>query len=68
MNMLVIFRVAFRRSRATRSLCADDAGNHHRCLGQVITPWSASVRGAQASIQEQIASVGTNLLFVGRAR
>ncbi len=64
MNLLVIFRVAF------RALTRNKMRSSLTMLGIVIGVAAVIImvsigQGAQASIQEQIASVGTNLLFVG---
>ncbi|HQR32769.1 MAG TPA: ABC transporter permease [Blastocatellia bacterium] len=63
MNFLVIFRVAF------RALARNKMRSALTMLGVIIGVASVIAmvsigQGAQASVQEQIASVGTNLLFV----
>jgi putative ABC transport system permease protein len=64
MNLLMIFKVAF------RALARNKMRSILTMLG-IIIGVSAVIamvsigQGAQASVQEQIASVGTNLLFVG---
>jgi len=64
MNILMIFRIAF------RALARNKMRSVLTMLG-IIIGVSAVIamvsigQGAQASVQEQIASVGTNLLFVG---
>jgi putative ABC transport system permease protein len=64
MNLLVIFRVAF------RALARNKLRSVLTMLG-IIIGVSAVIamvsigQGAQASVQEQIANVGTNMLFVG---
>jgi putative ABC transport system permease protein len=64
MNLLMIFKVAFRalsrnKMRSVLTMLGIIIG-----VGAVIAMVSIG-QGAQASVQEQIASVGTNLLFVG---
>jgi putative ABC transport system permease protein len=64
MNILVIFRIAF------RALARNKMRSALTMLGIVIGVSSVIAmvsigQGAQASVQEQIANVGTNLLFVG---
>ena len=63
MNFLIIFRVAF------RALARNKMRSALTMLGVIIGVASVIAmvsigQGAQASVQEQIASVGTNLLFV----
>ncbi len=64
MNLFMIFRIAF------RALARNKMRSVLTMLG-IIIGVSAVIamvsigQGAQASVQEQIASVGTNLLFVG---
>ncbi len=63
MNFLVVFRVAF------RALARNKMRSALTMLGVIIGVASVIAmvsigQGAQASVQEQIASVGTNLLFV----
>ncbi len=63
MNFLVIFRIAF------RALARNKMRSALTMLGVIIGVASVIAmvsigQGAQASVQEQIASVGTNLLFV----
>ncbi len=63
MNILVIFRIAF------RALARNKMRSALTMLGVIIGVASVIAmvsigQGAQASVQEQIASVGTNLLFV----
>jgi putative ABC transport system permease protein len=64
MNMLVIFRVAFRALSRNKMRSALTMLGIIIGVSAVIAMVSVG-QGAQASIQEQIASVGTNLLFVG---
>jgi len=64
MNMLVIFRVAFRALARNKMRSALTMLGIIIGVSAVIAMVSVG-QGAQASIQEQIASVGTNLLFVG---
>ncbi len=64
MNILVIFRIAF------RALARNKMRSALTMLGIVIGVAAVIAmvsigQGAQASVQAQIASVGTNLLFVG---
>jgi putative ABC transport system permease protein len=64
MNMLVIFKIAF------RALARNKMRSALTMLGIVIGVSAVIAmvsigQGAQALVQEQIASVGTNLLFVG---
>jgi putative ABC transport system permease protein len=64
MNILVIFRIAF------RALARNKMRSALTMLGIVIGVSAVIAmvsigQGAQASVQEQIANVGTNLLFVG---
>src|SRR5262245_46229500 len=64
MNILMIFKVAF------RALARNKMRSALTMLGIIIGVASVIAmvsigQGAQASVQEQIASVGTNLLFVG---
>ncbi len=64
MNLLMIFRIAFRalarnKMRSALTLLGIIIG-----VAAVIAMVSIG-QGAQASVQEQIASVGTNLFFVG---
>jgi putative ABC transport system permease protein len=64
MNLFMIFRIAFRalarnKMRSILTMLGIIIG-----VGAVIAMVSIG-QGAQASVQEQIASVGTNLLFVG---
>jgi putative ABC transport system permease protein len=64
MNILMIFKIAFRalsrnKMRSVLTMLGIIIG-----VGAVIAMVSIG-QGAQASVQEQIASVGTNLLFVG---
>src|SRR5262249_6510212 len=64
MNVLVIFRIAF------RALARNKMRSALTMLGIVIGVSAVIAmvsigQGAQASVQEQIANVGTNLLFVG---
>ncbi len=64
MNLFVIFRIAF------RALARNKMRSALTMLGIVIGVSAVIAmvsigQGAQASVQEQIASVGTNLLFVG---
>ena len=64
MNILVIFRIAF------RALARNKMRSALTMLGIVIGVSAVIAmvsigQGAQAAVQEQIASVGTNLLFVG---
>jgi putative ABC transport system permease protein len=64
MNVLVIFRIAF------RALARNKMRSALTMLGIVIGVSAVIAmvsigQGAQASVQAQIASVGTNLLFVG---
>ncbi|HEY8460609.1 MAG TPA: ABC transporter permease [Blastocatellia bacterium] len=64
MNIIVIFRIAF------RALARNKMRSALTMLGIVIGVSAVIAmvsigQGAQASVQEQIASVGTNLLFVG---
>ncbi|HKQ73380.1 MAG TPA: ABC transporter permease [Blastocatellia bacterium] len=64
MNIFVIFRIAF------RALARNKMRSALTMLGIVIGVSAVIAmvsigQGAQASVQEQIASVGTNLLFVG---
>jgi putative ABC transport system permease protein len=64
MNLFMIFRIAFRalarnKMRSVLTMLGIIIG-----VGAVIAMVSIG-QGAQASVQEQIASVGTNLLFVG---
>ncbi len=64
MNIFVIFRIAF------RALARNKMRSALTMLGIVIGVAAVIAmvsigQGAQASVQEQIASVGTNLLFVG---
>jgi putative ABC transport system permease protein len=64
MNLLMIFRIAFRalgrnKMRSALTMLGIIIG-----VAAVIAMVSIG-QGAQASVQEQIASVGTNLLFVG---
>src|SRR6266511_1859454 len=62
MNILVIFRIAFRalaRNKMRSALTMLVIG-----ISAVIAMVSIG-QGAQAQVQEQIANVGTNLLFVG---
>ena len=63
MNFLIVFRVAF------RALARNKMRSALTMLGVIIGVASVIAmvsigQGAQASVQEQIASVGTNLLFV----
>ena len=63
MNILVIFRIAF------RALARNKMRSALTMLGVIIGVASVIAmvsigQGAQASVQEQIASVGTNLLFI----
>jgi putative ABC transport system permease protein len=64
MNIILIFRIAF------RALARNKMRSALTMLGIVIGVSAVIAmvsigQGAQASVQEQIASVGTNLLFVG---
>jgi putative ABC transport system permease protein len=64
MNIIVIFRIAF------RALARNKMRSALTMLGIVIGVSAVIAmvsigQGAQASVQEQIANVGTNLLFVG---
>src|SRR5499426_681351 len=64
MNILVIFRIAF------RALARNKMRSALTMLGIVIgvsavIAMVSNSQGAQAQVQEQIANVGTNLLFVG---
>jgi len=64
MNLLVIFRIAF------RALARNKMRSALTMLGIVIGVSAVIAmvsigQGAQAQVQEQIANVGTNLLFVG---
>src|SRR5262249_58149985 len=64
MNIFVIFRIAF------RALARNKMRSALTMLGVVIGVAAVIAmvsigQGAQASVQAQIASVGTNLLFVG---
>jgi putative ABC transport system permease protein len=64
MNMIVIFRIAF------RALARNKMRSALTMLGIVIGVSAVIAmvsigQGAQAQVQEQIANVGTNLLFVG---
>jgi putative ABC transport system permease protein len=64
MNILLIFRIAF------RALARNKMRSALTMLGIVIGVSAVIAmvsigQGAQASVQEQIANVGTNLLFVG---
>src|SRR5262245_63465973 len=64
MNIIVIFRIAF------RALARNKMRSALTMLGIVIGVSAVIAmvsigQGAQASVQDQIANVGTNLLFVG---
>ncbi|MBS1790414.1 MAG: ABC transporter permease [Acidobacteria bacterium] len=63
MNFLVVFRVAFRALARNKMRSALTMLGVIIGVGSVIAMVSIG-QGAQASVQEQIASVGTNLLFV----
>lgn len=64
MNYLIIFRVAFRALARNKMRSALTMLGIIIGVAAVIAMVSIG-QGAQASVQEQIASVGTNLLFVG---
>lgn len=63
MNFLIVFRVAFRALARNKMRSALTMLGVIIGVGSVIAMVSIG-QGAQASVQEQIASVGTNLLFV----
>lgn len=64
MNILMIFRIAFRALARNKMRSALTMLGIIIGVAAVIAMVSIG-QGAQASVQEQIASVGTNLLFVG---
>jgi putative ABC transport system permease protein len=64
MNLFMIFRIAFRALARNKMRSALTMLGIIIGVGAVIAMVSIG-QGAQASVQEQIASVGTNLLFVG---
>jgi putative ABC transport system permease protein len=64
MNKLMIFRIAFRALARNKMRSALTMLGIIIGVAAVIAMVSIG-QGAQASVQEQIASVGTNLLFVG---
>jgi len=64
MNIFVIFRIAFRALARNKMRSALTMLGIVIGISAVIAVVSIG-KGAQASVQEQIASVGTNLLFVG---
>jgi putative ABC transport system permease protein len=64
MNLLMIFRIAFRALARNKMRSALTMLGIIIGVAAVIAMVSIG-QGAQASVQEQIASVGTNLLFVG---
>lgn len=63
MNLLMIFRIAFRALARNKMRSALTMLGVIIGVGAVIAMVSIG-QGAQASVQEQIANVGTNLLFV----
>src|ERR671925_603434 len=63
MNILVIFRIAFRALARNKMRSALTMLGIIIGVGAVIAMVSLG-QGAQASVQEQIANVGTNLIFV----
>jgi putative ABC transport system permease protein len=64
MNLLMIFKIAFRALARNKMRSALTMLGIIIGVAAVIAMVSIG-QGAQASVQEQIASVGTNLLFVG---